>query len=161
MHARAAQLIRALELAPHPEGGFFREIHRSDLPVLPADGRTERRALTVIYFLLPRGEHSRWHRVGSDEVWCLCEGGGLELLVAPPDIDHVTRRPLGPAVSSDGPVCTVPAGWWQAARPLDDYALAACTVGPGFEFADFAFLREDAARRAKLAAIDPDAAGLL
>jgi len=161
MHARAAELIRALGLAPHPEGGFFREIHRSGLRVLPADGRTGRHALTVIYFLLARGEHSRWHRVGSDEVWCLCEGGGLELLVAPADVDHVTRRTMGSALSADGPVCTVTAGWWQAARPLDDYALVVCTVGPGFEFADFSFLRDDPACRARLTAIDPDAASLL
>ncbi len=65
---RAARLIEELGLAPHPEGGWYREVHRSAAAVAPADGRPARAALTTIYFLLPAGSHSRWHRVASDEV---------------------------------------------------------------------------------------------
>ena len=113
---RAARLIEELGLVPHPEGGWYRELHRSAATVTPADGRPPRAALTTIYFLLPAGEHSRWHRVASDEVWHFYEGHPIELLVAPPDLAHVERVRLGPALGSNGPVHTVPAGWWQAIR---------------------------------------------
>ena len=120
----------------------------------PEDGREERDAVTTIYFFLVEGAHSRWHRVLSDEVWHLYEGGPLELFVAPPPADRVQRVLLGPAVESDGPVHVVPAGWWQAARPLGPYVLVGCTVSPGFVFEDFSFLRDDAEARAKITGID-------
>ena len=150
MHPHAVALIEKLQLLPHPEGGFYREIFRSSSAVHTADGRTTRCALTTIYFLLPEGMHSRWHRVTSDEVWHLYEGGPLELWTAAPSLDSVERVLLGPAGSSAGPVQTVPAGTWQAARALGHFALAGCTVGPGFEFADFSFLRDDPVALARL-----------
>ena len=152
---RAAELIRELHLQPHPEGGFFRELYRSSLRVAPDDGRAVRSAMTTIYFLLPRGAHSRWHRVESDEVWHLYEGGPLELILAPPGLEEVRRVVLGPALASDGPVYTVPAGWWQAARPIGIYALTGCTVAPGFDFVDFSFLRDAPEVLARLVKIDP------
>jgi predicted cupin superfamily sugar epimerase len=141
--SRVAELIDALRLAPHPEGGFYREIFRSRTSVQPADGRPPRPALTTIYFLLPSGSSSRWHRVNSDEVWHLYEGGPLELRMSPPDLSAVTRTTLAAALTSNGPVCVVPSGWWQSATPLGDYALAGCTVGPGFDFADFTMIDDD------------------
>ena len=123
--------------------------------------RPPRSALTTIFFLLAAGEQSRWHQVTSDEVWHHYEGEGLELLVAPPTMDRVARLVLGPVSATQRPVYTVPAHWWQAARPLGAYALAGCTVGPGFDFADFRFLRDDAALSQRLLAIDPAAAALL
>jgi predicted cupin superfamily sugar epimerase len=161
MHPRARQLIEQLQLQPHPEGGFYREIHRSAAFVQPLDGRDRRNALTTIYFLLPAGAHSRWHRVGSDEVWHLYEGGPLELLIADPDAASFESIVLTQASRQAGPVHTVPAGWWQAARPLGDYALTGCTVGPGFEFADFSFLRDAAGPGAGLRATKPDWVALL
>lgn len=158
MHARAAELITRLELRPHPEGGYYRELHRSNEQVRPMDGRPLRPALTTIYFLLTEGTHSRWHRVKSDEVWHLYEGGPLELLLTAPIFTEVEHRILGPAGSTErrvvGPVHTVPAGWWQAARPLGPYALAGCTVGPGFDFADFSFLRDAPSDLARLDKLD-------
>lgn len=154
MHPRAAQLIEALDLAPHPEGGFFREIYRSASRVRPADGRNDCDAATTIYFLLVEGTHSRWHRVRSDEVWHLYEGGPLELLTAPPAADQVQRLVLGAAVQSDGPVHVVPAGWWQAARPLGVYVLVGCTVAPGFVFEDFSFLRDNADALERITRVD-------
>ena len=144
MHPRAAELIAKLDLRPHPEGGFYREIFRSPSQVTPADARGPRSALTTIYFLLPKGSVSRWHRVASDEVWHLYEGGPLELLELGPSGRDLVRHRLGP-IGSDGgaPVRTIPAGMWQAARPIGDYVLVGCTVGPGFDFADFRLLAHE------------------
>lgn len=161
MADRVAELVAGLGLVPHPEGGYYREIFRSSLEVAPADGRGARCALTTIYYLLPAGVRSRWHRVLSDEVWHLYEGGPLELLVAPPSLERVERVMIGPALVSAGPVHTVPAGWWQAARSRDGHVLAGCTVGPGFTFDDFAFLASDPAAAARLADLGTDATAFL
>jgi predicted cupin superfamily sugar epimerase len=96
----------------------------------------------VIYFLLEAGQHSRWHRVGSDEVWQYCEGEPLALLVLGPDGAGVQRVILDSSARGGQPAHVVPAGVWQAARPLGTYSLVTCTVGPGFEFADFEFLAD-------------------
>jgi uncharacterized protein len=137
---RTAELVASLGLAPHPEGGHFREIYRSPAAVKPLDARTQRAALTTIYFLLAAGEVSRWHRVASDEVWHFYEGDPLELLEADPEWEQVRRTVLGPVADGRQPVHVVPAGSWQAARSTGAYTLVGCTVGPGFEFADFEML---------------------
>jgi len=157
MHPRAAELITKLHLEPHPEGGYYREIFRSAELVAPADGRGPRAALTTIYFLLPAGINSRWHRVASDEVWHLYEGGPLEVLIVDPASTALSRHKLEP----HAPVCTVAAAHWQAARTLGDYALTGCTVGPGFDFADFTILADDDATAARLLATWPELSSLL
>lgn len=160
MNPRAAALIDTLRLRPHPEGGFYREIHRSASIVHPADDRAQRAAVTSIYFLLAAGQHSCWHRVESDEIWHFYEGDPLALYLAPPSLER-----MDPVILSgvDGPgvlVHTVAAGWWQAAQPRGAYCLAGCTVAPGFEFADFTFLRDDPKAAARLHALDPALAAL-
>ena len=125
---------------PHPEGGYYREIWRSGLGVEPVDVRGGRAALTSIYFLLPAGAISRWHRVRSDEIWHHYEGAPLELLMVPRDELRLERHRLGPFAPGQEPVRCVPATWWQAARSLGAYSLVGCTVGPGFEFSDFELL---------------------
>jgi predicted cupin superfamily sugar epimerase len=156
MHPRARQLIDDLRLQPHPEGGYFREIHRSSARVRPDDERPDRAAVTSIYFLLVAGQHSRWHRVRSDELWHFYEGEALDLLLAPPTLTEVDVRavstPSGPGQSMQ----VAPADWWQAARSRGAYSLVGCTVAPGFEYADFAFLRDDPDRVALLAALGPE-----
>jgi predicted cupin superfamily sugar epimerase len=137
VHPRAAQLIDTLALQPHPEGGWFRQLFKSDSRVERLEDRAERAALTTIYFLLIAGAHSRWHRVLSDEVWHWYEGDPLELLVLSDGADAVTPLRLGPLTPDTAPVHVVPAHAWQAARPLGAYTLVGCTVGPGFEFDDF------------------------
>jgi predicted cupin superfamily sugar epimerase len=137
MHPRVAELVATFDLVPHPEGGYFREIHRSVHRVLPDDGRPSRAALTVIYFLLAAGQQSAWHRVRSDETWHFHEGDPLELSVAPADSASAVVYRLGPAGAGGHPVRVVPAGYWQAARPTGSYAFVSCSVGPGFEFEDF------------------------
>jgi predicted cupin superfamily sugar epimerase len=79
---RASELIGLLNLEPHPEGGYYREIWRSGLETVPADGRGTRPALTLIHFLLPAGAVSRWHRVRSDEVWHPLILVGVDLVAA-------------------------------------------------------------------------------
>jgi predicted cupin superfamily sugar epimerase len=160
MNPRARELIGALALIPHPEGGFYREIFRSAARVTTAHG-TQRSALTTIYFLLAAGAFSAWHRVRSDEVWHWYEGGSLELLLAAPDFSDVHRLQLGAAADGTAPVHTVPADWWQAARPLGDYALCGCSVAPGFEFEEFTLLRDDASGSEALRGAAPDLSLLL
>ena len=144
VHSRAAELIERLQLQPHPEGGFFRELFRSEQSVIPTDDRGERAAITTIYFLLTRDTYSRWHRVLSDEVWHLYEGGPLELLEADFDARSLRQHRLGMIGDGDhAPVQTIPAGRWQAARSSGDFALMGCSVGPGFDYADFQMLSND------------------
>ena len=139
MTARSDTLVQLLGLAPHPEGGWYREVFRSAERVTRADGAA-RDALTTIQFLLVAGTHSRWHRVAADEVWHHYEGAPLELLCIDPTLTRTSVVRLGPVDDVTRPVHTVPAGWWQAARTTGEYTLVGCTVGPGFEFADFALL---------------------
>jgi predicted cupin superfamily sugar epimerase len=127
----AADLIRLLELRPHPEGGHFRETFR-DLRTI--DGG--RAASTAIYFLLARGERSHWHRVDAVEVWHYYAGAPLTLEIA--EGGQRTAVALGPDIAAgERPQGIVPAGAWQAAQSLGDWTLVGCTVAPGFEFAGF------------------------
>lgn len=142
MHPRALQLVASLGLTPHPEGGHYREIHRSPSRVMPDDGRGSRSALTVIYFLLAAGEISRLHRVASDESWHFHEGDPLELVVAAADVGSVGTHLIGSWSEAVAPARVVPAGAWQAARSKGAYTLVTCSVGPGFEFEDFEMLRD-------------------
>lgn len=143
MHPRTAHLVERLHLRPHPEGGFFAEVHRSSSVVDALDGRPRRAALTSIYFLLPAGVSSRWHRVLSDEVWCHLEGAPIELHLLDAAQPSAHTIALGPVSAHARPQHTVPAGVWQAARSGGDYSLAACIVAPGFDFADFALMAAD------------------
>ena len=118
-------LIQSLQLAPHPEGGFYRETYRSQ-----NEGRAHG---TAILYLLPGETFSAWHRVDADEIWHFHSGGPLDLHLISPDGEASVLR-LGP----HAPQGLVPAGWWQAAHALGPEAsLCGCTVHPGFEFAGF------------------------
>lgn len=160
---RADELIQRLQLQPHPEGGHYRELFRSPAAVQPGDGRAPRAALTTIDFLLRRGERSAWHQVASDEVWHLLEGGPLTLVTLPPTLDRIVQlrlQPVGTAPDA-APRHVVPAGWWQAAEPQGEFAYVGATVGPGFDFADFRFGRDDPALRGALARLAPERLGWL
>jgi uncharacterized protein len=161
MNSRALHLIASLGLAPHPEGGHYREVHRSAAGVQPLDGRGERAAMTTIYFLLATGEVSRWHHVASDEVWHHYEGDPLELFSADPDFGAQERTILGPLGDGSRPAHVVPAGWWQAARSTGAYTLVGCTVGPGFDFADFRMLRDLPEEAENLRCRHPDTVSLI
>jgi len=153
MSHRVHELVRALELGPHPEGGWYREVFRSGAEVDPLDGRPRRSALTGIYFLLAAGQHSRWHRVESDEVWTWIEGSAVRIWTFDPDSGAVGSLLAGPLGEGVEPIRAVRAGLWQAAEPVGEYVLGGCYVGPGFDFADFRMLDADSAARARLAAV--------
>jgi uncharacterized protein len=157
---RHLALIATLGLVAHPEGGYYSEVYRSSAAVKPADGRGSRSALTTIHFLLPQGQVSRWHRVLSDEVWHFYEGAPLDLWLTK-DLSRIQHHQLGPVGPGQHPVAVVPAGWWQAARSTGGYTLAGCTVGPGFDFSDFALAADDPVVAAELKKSHPSVAGLL
>lgn len=127
----AEQLIAALKLAPHPEGGHYVETFRDD------EGHGGRAHSTAIYFLLRAGEASRWHRIDAVETWHFYAGAPLELSVSP-DRERIERHVLGAAIlEGERPQVIVPRRWWQAARSLGEWTLVGCTVAPGFEFSGF------------------------
>jgi predicted cupin superfamily sugar epimerase len=133
----AAELVELLGLAPHPEGGFFRETWRSPLALGSLPHGAPRSASTAIYFLLPAGSFSALHRVASDEVWHHYDGDPVELHVLEGRVHQtfVLGRDLA---QGQRPQHVVPAGAWQAAVPLGTrWALCGCTVAPGFDFDDF------------------------
>ncbi len=138
----AGDLIAALGLARHPEGGWFRETYRAagEIPAhaLPPRFGGGRAFSTAILFLLEPGDRSHLHRIGSDEVWHFHGGAPLLLQVLHPDGRHETVR-LGPdPLAGDRCQAVVPAGCWFGAEPLGGpFALVGCTVAPGFDFADF------------------------
>ncbi|HSQ69630.1 MAG TPA: cupin domain-containing protein [Steroidobacteraceae bacterium] len=130
-------LVRALALEPHPEGGYFRETYRSGR--LDTGGRP---AATMIYYLLPRGQVSRLHRIDADEGWHLYLGGPLEIFEfdehdpdASPRITMLGRD----LEHGESPQHLVPAGRWFGAALGSGahYALVGCTVAPGFDFSTF------------------------
>jgi predicted cupin superfamily sugar epimerase len=131
MSLTAADIIRLLELQPHPEGGHYRETFRDTRTI---DGK--RAASTAIYFLLARGERSHWHRVDVVETWHWHHGAPLLLEIA-----QDARRSsvtLGPDLAKgERPQAIVPAGAWQAAQSQGAWTLVGCTVAPGFEFSGF------------------------
>jgi uncharacterized protein len=158
---RAEEIVRSLELAPHPEGGYYREFFRSGAEVSTGDSRGMRAALSSIYFLLDAGGASRWHSVRSDEQWTFIEGETLELLVLDRNTFQLTVYQMGAPSGAGVAAVVVPAGAWQAARARGSHALVTCTVGPGFDFADFAFMADDAVASARLRAEAAALAGLL
>jgi predicted cupin superfamily sugar epimerase len=145
---RAQELIASLGLEPHPEGGFYRQVFKS-----PRVVNGNRSAVTAIYFLLPRDQISRWHRVTSDEIWVHIEGGGVTLHMF--DGATTSSRRIGPEFA------IVPAGVWQAAEPVEGFALVACFVAPGFEFDDFTMMSDDRDAVARLESVDARLTSLL
>ena len=121
----ARQVIEALGLEPHPEGGWFRETFRDD-------------ASTAIFYLLQAGQVSAWHRVrNASEVWHHYAGGPLRISLAAPD-EPAREAILGPDLfAGQTPQVVVPTGWWQSAEPLGAWTLVGCTVAPAFDFAAF------------------------
>ncbi len=124
----AKAMIEKLRLAPHPEGGWYRQTWAGPL----IDGRASG---TAILFLLQAGEASHWHRVDADEIWLWHAGAPLTLSMGERTAcDHT----LGPDVlGGQSPQLLVPTGWWQAARSTGDWTLVSCTVSPGFRFEGF------------------------
>ena len=127
----AADIIRILELKPHPEGGHYCETFRDSRTV---DGK--RPISTAIYFLLARGERSHWHKVDAVETWHWHAGAPLHLATAAGARPRTFRLGPDPAKGAR-PQGVVPMNAWQAAQSLGDWTLVGCTVAPGFQFEGF------------------------
>ena len=129
-------LADQFDLAPHPEGGWFRETYRSEIKIDLPGYAGPRATATAIYFLLHPGEQSAWHTVQSDELWFWHSGGSLELRLggagsSPSDVRNIVLGVTNPQV-------LVPAGVWQSAVPAgQEPVMVSCVVSPGFDFADF------------------------
>ena len=133
----ADEIIRLLELQPHPEGGHYRETFRDT--GVDAGGRARS---TAIYFLLARGERSHWHRIDAVVIWHYYAGHALTLQIADGDGQRTIR--LGPDLAAgEVPQAIVPAHAWQAAEGTGDWTLVGCTVAPGFDFAKFELAKPD------------------
>lgn len=125
----AADIIRALGLAPHPEGGWYAETYRA---AASGGGRSPG---TAIYYLLEAGQRSHWHRIDATETWHWYAGAPLLLEIV--DDARATQR-LGPDIlAGERPQAVVPPRAWQAARSTGAWTLCGCTVAPGFEFSRF------------------------
>ena len=145
-------LARALDLAPHPEGGWFRRTWTAGPTLQPPGYPGARASATAIHYVLAPGEESRWHRVRSDELWCWHRGPALSLWIggagerpaADAEADEIV---LGDRVE-DGHAAhaVVPGGVWQRAAPAPDAraeVLVTCVVSPGFDEADFTLAGPD------------------
>jgi predicted cupin superfamily sugar epimerase len=145
---KAEDIIKALDLAPHPEGGYYRETYRSDLH-LPASALPRhdgpRAASTAIYYLLTADSFSAMHRVASDELFHFYAGDAVEMLQLHPDGRGEQFTIGANLLNGERPQICVPAGTWQGCRlaPGGRFALMGCTVAPGFDFADFTMARRD------------------
>lgn len=127
----ADDIIRLLQLEPHPEGGYYRETFRDAASV--GEGRA---ASTAIYFLLRASKVSRWHRIDAAEAWHWYAGAPLVLTIA--DAEGCRRVRLGPDLAGgERPQAVVPARAWQQATSLGAWTLVGCTVAPGFHFSGF------------------------
>jgi uncharacterized protein len=134
----AKDVVRLLDLKPHPEGGFYRETFRDT-----REGSDGRAASTLIYFLLGAGDVSDWHRVDAAEVWHWYAGGPLVITVSPDGHDASAHHLGNDLAVGQRPQFVVPAGWWQTAASLGAWTLAGCTVAPGFDFKGFELAPKD------------------
>ncbi len=130
-------LIRRYDLSAHPEGGYFKEIYRSQMTLASPETGEARQAVTQIYFLLTQRQVSRFHRVVHDEIWHFYEGDPLMLIQF--DGQKIVETTIGPGGDY---VTVVPGNVWQAAETTGEYTLVGCTVAPGFDFKDFYFMSD-------------------
>jgi predicted cupin superfamily sugar epimerase len=128
----AAEIVVALALRPHPEGGWYGETYRS-----PGEA-DERPAVSAIHYLLESGQVSAWHRIDATEVWLYHAGAPLKLSLAAADDAPPQTHRLGPDVlAGERPQIAVPTGWWQSAASSGDWTLVSCVVAPAFNFDGF------------------------
>ncbi|MCL1926818.1 MAG: cupin domain-containing protein [Syntrophorhabdaceae bacterium] len=149
-------IIKAYGLAPHPEGGWYREFHRSKRALEEIPGyQGPRSAATAIWFCLRQGEFSAFHRLRSEEIWFHLSGNPIELVLL--SNGKADRLRIASVENGGPPAAVIPAGAYQAARPLGGYCLVSCVVAPGFDFLDF----EMASREKLLEAYPSEAADII
>ena len=137
MEKKSSEIIKQFKLLPHPEGGWFKEILRSESHVTREDGE-RRNNITGIYYMLRKNEISTWHRViSADEIWIHLKGAPLNLWC----LDNGNKELRRLRIDSNNPIEIIPSGNWQAASSSGVFTLVSCCVGPGFDFSDFEMLR--------------------
>jgi len=137
LDTKISEIINQFKLLPHPEGGWFREILRSESYLIRRDGE-KRHNITGIYYMLCKNEISTWHRVNfADEIWIYLKGAPLNLWC----LDDGNKKLRKLKIDSNNPIEMIPSGYWQAAKSCGRFTLASCCVGPGFDFSDFEMLR--------------------
>lgn len=134
-------LVEDLNLLPHPEGGFYKEMYRSPT-IVNADGLVQKSAYTSIYYLLSGNDFSSWHRIKSDETWYFHRG--CDVIIYFFDQNKALQT-IQLGLNSKCLQATIPANTWFAAKPTqqDSFCLVSCAVAPGFEFADFEIGKRD------------------
>lgn len=139
----APEIIQHLQLLPHPEGGFYKEVYRSigtvPASALPPAFDGERNFSTSIYYLLQQGDYSAFHRIKSDEGWHFHAGGTLLIHCLSEKVGYTCLRLGNNLAGGDSFQHVVPAGVWFASEPAPEtrFVLAGCAVSPGFDFRDF------------------------
>ena len=151
MTSRIVALTKYLELQPHPEGGFYKEVYRSEELLHSPEFDQSRNLLTSIYFLITSGSFSSFHRIASDELWYYHEGSRCNIHVLHREGGY-TKIMLGKDVEAQEQFqAIVRAGDWFASETNGEYSLVGCSVSPGFDFRDF-----ELANRHKLILMYPD-----
>ncbi|MBN2486416.1 MAG: cupin domain-containing protein [Bacteroidales bacterium] len=141
--------IQHLDLKPHPEGGFFKEIFRSPLNIakehLPVGYKSPRRLATSIYYLLRSGDISRMHRLRSDEMWYFHYGSPLKVIYIDREGKKHTKILGSKPEKAEYFFLHIPAGNIFAAEVIESgsYSLVSCVVVPGFEYDDFEMFDKD------------------
>jgi len=141
MHPRAHELIRTLDLEPHPEGGFYKRIYEASKQV-EVNGLL-RPTITSICFLLTPDAPSKWHRIDAVEVWDWQEGSAMELLMYDAPAQSLSRTQLDTSARGGQLLQSVPANTWQTARTHGEYTLVNCSVSPGFMWSALEMLDEN------------------
>ena len=143
MNRTAEYWIEHLNLEPHPEGGFFREVYRSEesigAPALPKRYESNRNFGTSIYFLLRSEDISHFHRLQTDEIWHFYHGSPLSLHIINAEGEYATQSLGKNPENGEQFQFVVPKGAWFGAtvNEPESYTLVGCTMAPGFDFADF------------------------
>ena len=144
MHKRALELIEQLNLTKHPEGGYYNQTYCSENKVLSYKINDKRPAITDIYFLLPNGQNSKFHKVAHDEIWHFYEGDPLIIHSFDEKTNNYNSQIIGNKNNNPPNYkAVIKGGYWQAAQTTGNYTLVGCTVGAGFDFKDFAMLEKD------------------
>ena len=137
MGTHIQQIIDRYQLQPHPEGGYFREVYRSEQILNSPVHNENRNAVTHIYFLLVKGQVSRFHKVIHDEIWNFYEGASLKLIeFNGSEIQEII-------IGENDYFKVIKGGVFQAAESTGDYSLVGCSVAPGFDFKDFSFINSN------------------
>lgn len=150
IRSTAKYLINELDLSPHPEGGYYKEVYRSDFTIQRPENfsksKPTRHILTIIYYLLKNYDFSAWHKLNSDENWFFLTGSPLLIYILNPEDSTIEYKKLGNPLEDSKAYfqLTVPQKKWLAVEleSKQTFCLASCTVAPGFEFEDFEFGEE-------------------